>query len=70
MGEEEIFAKQKLPHESTTIQVSTLQGAFMFLLHYYFPAIDPNVFIAWFMVSSCLLRFVSKDAIVWYGKKQ
>lgn len=57
----------KLPHQSFTVQATTLQGAVMFLLHYYFPDIDTNVFIAWFMVASCIVRFFSKDKIVWYG---
>lgn len=59
----------KLPHQSLTIQVSTVQSAVMFLLAHYFPNINPEVFISWGLISSYALRLVTKDKIVWYGKQ-
>lgn len=57
------------PHQSFTYQANTIQGSILFLLHFYFPQIDPNIFIAWGMVSSCVFGHLANEKIVWYGRK-
>lgn len=58
----------KLPHQSKTLQISTVQSAIMLLVSYYFPQIDSSVFIAWGLVVTFILRMITKDEVTWYGK--
>lgn len=63
-------SSSKLPHQSKTVQISTIQSAIMLLVNYYFPGIDPSIFIAWGLIITFILRLITKDEVVWYGKNK
>ena len=61
---------RKLPNQSKTVLISTVQSAIMLLVNYYFHGIDPSIFIAWGLIITFILRLITKDEVVWYGKNK
>lgn len=62
----------KLPHQSFTIQATLAQSALITIILPFLPLKfqDPQYILAWMTISTIILRFVSKNKIIWYGSKK